>query len=189
MSDKTSPIAYGYGDTLPVYFNQSPLFEAGPAVALGGASAYAQLFGPPTQGRVSGRGGAKDPDIPQGRPYVAPPEPPKTPPETVSDLPEEILDFVRNLLPPAERLPRIVLKFAKKDDLWISGMLDKGEELAERPAVVDCPVGKGHVVLFANNPMWRWETQGSHALVWNALLNWDNLGVGSASTVSAPARK
>jgi len=68
-------------------------------------------------------------------------------------------------------------------------MLDKGEELAERPAVVDCPVGKGHVVLFANNPMWRWETQGSHALVWNALLNWDNLGVGSASTVSAPARK
>src|SRR6185295_853117 len=189
VSDKTSPIAYGYGDTLPVYFNQSPLFEAGPAVALGGASAYAQLFGPPTQGRVSGRGGMKDPDIPQGRPYVAPPEPPKTPPETVSDLPEEILDFVRNLLPPAERLPRIVLRFAKKDDLWISGMLDKGEELAERPAVVDCPVGKGHVVLFANNPMWRWETQGSHALVWNALLNWDNLGVGSASTVSAPARK
>ena len=50
-------------------------------------------------------------------------------------------------------------------------------------------MGKGHVVLFANNPMWRWETQGSHALVWNALLNWDNLGVGSASTVSAPARK
>jgi hypothetical protein len=100
VSDKTSPIAYGYGETLPVYFNQAPLFEAGPAVALGGASAYAQLFGPPTQGRVSGRGGAKDPDIPQGRAYVAPPEAPKTPPETVADLPEEILDFVRNLLPP-----------------------------------------------------------------------------------------
>jgi len=189
VSDKTSPIAYGYGDTLPVYFNQSPLFEAGPAVALGGASAYAQLFGPPTQGRVSGRGGIKDPDIPQGRPYVAPPEAPKTPPETVADLPEEILDFVRNLLPPAERLPRIVLRFAKKDDLWISGMLDKGEELAERPAVVDCPVGKGHVVLFANNPMWRWETQGSHALVWNTLLNWDNLGAGRASKAAAPANK
>jgi hypothetical protein len=185
VNDKTSPIAYGYGDTLPVYFNQSPLFEAGPAVALGGASAYAQLFGPPTQGRVSGRGGMKDPDIPQGRPYVAPPEAPKTPPETVADLPEEILDFVRNLLPPAERLPRVVLKFAKKDDLWISGMLDKGEELAEKPAVVDCPVGKGHVVLFANNPMWRWETQGSHALVWNAVLNWDNLGAGRE--IKAPA--
>jgi len=185
VTDKGSPIAYGYGDTLPVYFNQSPVLEAGPAVALGGAARYAELFGPPTQGRVSGRGGAKDPDIPQGRPYVAPPDPPKSPPETVADLPEEILDFVRNLLPPPDRLPRVVLKFAKKDDLWISGMLDKGEELAEKAAVVDCPVGKGHVVLFANNPMWRWQTQGSHALVWNALLNWDNLGVGRPA--AAPA--
>ena len=133
--------------------------------------------------------GDEGPDIPQGRPVRRAPEPPKTPPETVADLPEEILDFVRNLLPPAERLLRIVLRFAKKDDLWISGMLDKGEELAERPAVVDCPVEKGHYVLFANNPMWRWETQGSHALVWNALLNWDNLGVGRASKAAAPAAK
>ncbi len=178
VADKGSPIAYGYGDTLPVYFSQAPVLEAGPAVALGGASRFAEIFGPPTQGRVSGRGGMKDPDVPQGRPYVAPPDPPKNPPETIADIPEELLDFVRNLLPPQERLPRVVLKFAKKDDLWVSGMLEKGEELAEKAAVVDCPVGKGHVVLFANNPMWRWQTQGSHALVWNALLHWDSLGVG-----------
>jgi hypothetical protein len=38
------------------------------------------------------------------------------------------------------------------------------------------PLGTGHVVLFANNPMWRGETQGSHALVFNAILNWDHLG-------------
>jgi hypothetical protein len=55
-------------------------------------------------------------------------------------------------------------------------MLDKPEELAEKPAVIDCPLGSGHVVLFANNPMWRWETHGSHALVFNAILNWDHLG-------------
>jgi hypothetical protein len=187
--DKGSPIAYGYGDTLPVYFSQSPVLEAGPAVALGSAARFLEIFGPPTQGRVSGRGGPKDPDIPQGRPYVAPPEPAKGPPETMADIPEEILDFVRNLLPPAERLPRVVLKFAKKDDLWISGMLDKGEELAEKAAAVDCPVGKGHVVLFATNPMWRWQTQGSHALVFNAILNWDSLGVGRApaAKTAAPA--
>jgi hypothetical protein len=57
-------------------------------------------------------------------------------------------------------------------------MLDKGEELAEKPAVIDCPVGKGHVVLFAPNPMWRWQTHGSHSLVFNALMHWDQLGVG-----------
>jgi hypothetical protein len=178
VSDRTSPLAYGYGETLGVYFNQAPVFEAGPAVALGGAQRFADIFGPPTQGRVSGRGGLKDPDIPQGRPYVAPPEAPKGPPQTIADIPEELLDFVRNQLPPQERLPRVVLKFAKKEDLWISGMLEKGEELAEKPAVVDCPVGKGHVVLFAINPMWRWETHGSHPLVFNAVMNWDALDAG-----------
>jgi hypothetical protein len=176
--DRSSPIAYGYGETLAVYFNQAPVFEAGPAVALGGAQRFAEIFGPPTQGRVSGRGGPKDPDIPQGRPYVAPPDPPKGPPQSIADIPEEFLDFIRNLLPPEERLPRVVARFAKKDDLWVSGMLDKGEELADKPAVLDCPVGRGHVVLFANNPMWRWQTHGSHALVFNTVLHWDHLDAG-----------
>jgi hypothetical protein len=34
--------------------------------------------------------------------------------------------------------------------------------VAEKPAVVDVPHGKGHVVLFANNPMWRNKTMGSY---------------------------
>jgi hypothetical protein len=118
---------------------------------------------------------------------VEPPARPAGPPQTLADIPEEILDFVRNQLPAAERLPRVVMKFAKKDDLWISGMLDKGEELAEKPAVVDCPVGEGHVLLFALNPMWRWQTHGSHALVFNAVMNWDQLGAGRpAAAVEKP---
>jgi hypothetical protein len=175
VSDKASPIAYGYGDTLGVYFNQAPVLEAGPAVALGGARRFADVFGPASPGRVTGRGGPNDPDVPQGRPYVAPP-PPVRP--SGDDIPEEFAELARSLLPPRERLPRVVLKFAKKQDLWISGMLDKGEELAEKAAVVDCPVGKGHVVLFAINPMWRWQSHGSHSLVFNTILNWDSLGAG-----------
>ena len=119
------------------------------------------------------------------KPAPKPPEPPKNPPQSLSDLPEEVLDFARNLLPSNDRLPRVVARFAKKDDLWISGMLDKGEELAEKAAIVDCPVGQGHVVLFANNPMWRWQTLGSHSLVFNALLNWDSLGVGRVAAEPA----
>lgn len=189
VTDRGSPIAYGYGESLAVYFNQSPVFEAGPATALGGARRFAEIFGPPTQGRPSGRGGPKDPDIPQGRAYVAPPEPPKGAPETLADIPDELMDFVRNLLPPQDRLPRVVMKFAKVDSLWVSGMLDKGEELAEKPAVIDCPVGKGHVVLFAINPVWRWQTHGSHALVLNSLLHWDNLGAGRAAAPPAEPDK
>jgi hypothetical protein len=54
-------------------------------------------------------------------------------------------------------------------------MLENGEELAGKPAVIDAPRGRGHVLLFANNPMWRQNTQGSYALVMNAIMNWDHL--------------
>lgn len=75
--------------------------------------------------------------------------------------------------------PRVVLGFhARQDSLLVSGLLDGGSELAGRPAVVDVQVGSGHVVLFAIRPFWRWETQGSFALAFNALLNWNDLGTG-----------
>lgn len=65
-------------------------------------------------------------------------------------------------------------------------MLAGGSELANRPAIVDVPVGKGHVVMFANNPMWRHQTHGSFSLLFNAILNYDNLGVGRGG--GGPAR-
>ena len=79
---------------------------------------------------------------------------------------------------PPEARPRVVLRYADSKDLLVSGLLQGGKEIAEHPAVVDVPVEKGHVVLFSNNPVWRGETRGSYALVWNAILNWDSLGVG-----------
>ena len=44
--------------------------------------------------------------------------------------------------------------------------------------MIDAPVGKGHVVFFATNPMWRHETQGEFFLLFNACLNYNNLHVG-----------
>jgi hypothetical protein len=74
--------------------------------------------------------------------------------------------------------PRVVLEFHRRaDSLLLSGLLDGGLELAGRPAIVDVASGRGHVVLFANRPLWRWETQGSFALVFNTLLNWRHLDV------------
>ena len=76
-----------------------------------------------------------------------------------------------------QEMPRVILRFAKKD-LLLSGMLKGEKEIARRPAVIDVPVGDGHVVLFAIRPFWRWETRGSHALVFNTLLNWNDLRTG-----------
>jgi len=44
--------------------------------------------------------------------------------------------------------------------------------------LVDVPIDKGHVVVFANNPMWRGQTHGSYGFVFNAIMNFDQLGAG-----------
>jgi hypothetical protein len=71
---------------------------------------------------------------------------------------------------------RVILKFVPRaDSLLVSGLLANGQEMAGRAAVVDAPVGKGHVVLFGIRPMWRWESQGSFALLLNAVAHWNDL--------------
>ncbi len=186
FADRKSPIAYGYDAGLAVYFNQAPLLQVSALGGFGGGGGGGGGGqGGQTQGRPTGRGSATDPDVPQGRaPVVIPPVAPNA-----DGIPEEFRSQLANQLPPANMRPRIVLRFAAEKDLLVSGMLAGGSELANRPAVVDIPVGKGHVVMFANNPMWRHQTHGSFALLFNAALNYDNLGAGRAtpSRPTAPA--
>lgn len=86
--------------------------------------------------------------------------------------------------------PRVVLRFHPRvDSLLVSGLLEGGGELAGRPAVLDVQVGRGHVVLFALRPFWRWETQGSFALGFNTLLNWNDLGIGWPPPAEARQRR
>jgi hypothetical protein len=112
-------------------------------------------------------------------PQAAPP--PQRPPARPGE--EQITDEQRLQLgpffTPLQERPRVILRFARSEQgLLVSGMLAGGSELANRPAVVDVPVGRGHVVMFATNPMWRHQTQGEFFLVFNAALNFDNLGAG-----------
>lgn len=172
FADRKSPIAYGYDETLPIYFNQAPLLRVttGPGGGFGGGGGGAG--GETSAGaRETGRGKVGDPDIVQGRLPVPEPKP--------GDRASEFQGFFGAPPIPLDRRPRVVLKFnSNEKDLLISGMLSGGSELAGKPAVVDVPVGKGHVVMFANNPMWRHETQGSFFLLFNAILNYDQLSVG-----------
>jgi hypothetical protein len=81
--------------------------------------------------------------------------------------------------------PRVVLAFpSNADDMLLSGVLVGGQSLANRAQVVDAPLGQGHVVMFAIRPFWRWQTQGTFFLGFNAILNWNDLGAGRP----APAR-
>ena len=77
---------------------------------------------------------------------------------------------------------RVVLQFHEKvDSLLFSGLLVSGDELAKKAAVIDAPLGNGHVVYFAIRPFWRWQTQGSFALAFNAIANWNTLDAGRES--------
>ena len=72
----------------------------------------------------------------------------------------------------------MAVRFDEQSRLLVSGLLDGGSDIAQRPVVVDVPVGEGHVVLFANNPIYRGETIGSYFMVFNTILNFDSLDAG-----------
>jgi hypothetical protein len=169
--DNTSPIAYGYGENLSIYCNDGPIFGLS---NLSGGRPRAASDAPT---RATGRGTPDDPDTPQNRVYVEPPPEPKAEPWQALPLTDEQRRNGISVIPPRFR-PRVVLRYADAKDLLVSGLLDGGAEIAQRAAVIDVPMDRGHIVLFSNNPVWRAETHGSYFLVFNAILNFDNLNAG-----------
>ncbi len=173
LVDDASPIAYGYGDTTAVYGDNPPVFTV--SNMAGGRGGF--RFGGDNARRPTGRGTADDQDQPEGRPPAAIPEPPKVEAWQATPVTDEQLRNGVNVIPPDQR-PRVVMRWGDARDLLVSGLLDGGSEIAQRPMVVDVPVTRGHVVLFANNPIWRGETHGSYAMVFNTILNFDSLDAG-----------
>ena len=172
MVDAASPIAYGYGDSLSVYCFNGPIFNVSNVAGGGGGRR-----GGAGQ-RATGRGTVDDPDVVQGRPPAELPEPP---PQVevweAAPIPEEQRRNLVGLIPPDQR-PRVILRWGNASELLVSGLLDGGDEIAQHAAVIDSPLDRGHVILFSNNPFWRGQTSGSYSLVWNVLMNFDNLNAG-----------
>jgi hypothetical protein len=184
ISDMIHPIGYGYDRNLAVYYKGSPIFETGIKAAIG-MEIEDIAGGGAGAGRPSGRGGPKDTDIIQGRAQKA-----EKTPNIAMGIPAEAKEIFDLYMPPDLNSIRTVVRFDAADKLLVSGMLEGAEEIAGKPAVVDAPVGKGHVVFFAINPMWRHETLGSYFLLFNAILNYRNLDAGRAMPPPpAPATK
>jgi hypothetical protein len=176
LVDAESPVAYGMTDNLaifasnPLIFNVSNMAGGGGRGGRGGGGAGARE-------RPTGRGTADDVDLPEGRAPAEVPEEPHAELWQATPLTDEQLRNGINVIPPAQR-PRVILRYANANELLVSGLLDNGGELAQHAAVIDSPLGEGHVLLFSNNPFWRTETKGSYFLVFNAILNFDNLNAG-----------
>jgi hypothetical protein len=170
--DSASPIAYGYGERVSIYAFDGPIFNVSNSVAGRGVRRAAD-----ERQRPTGRGTIDDPDLPQGRPETELPEDPRVEAWQATPVTDEQLRNGVNIIPPPQR-PRVIFRYGEARDLLVSGLLDAGSEIAQRPMVIDAPYGRGHVILFSNNPVWRGETQGSYFMVLNAILNFDNLDAG-----------
>jgi len=175
ISDAFSPVVYGYERDKPlgVYFNRGPVIETGIAASMGMTSDDMREMGD-VAGKPSGRGTPRDPDVAQGR--VAKVDIKGGGTGMEGDI-KEAFDMY---LPRDLRSIRVLLRFDAANKLLVSGLLENGDDLANKAAVIDAPLGAGHIVFFAINPMWRLETQGSIPLLLNAVLNYRNLQAGSA---------
>ncbi len=81
---------------------------------------------------------------------------------------------------------KVVVRWSQNaDSLLISGLIAGGGEMAGRAAVVDAPVGSGHVILMGTRPWYRWQNQGAMALAFNAIANWNALGGTPAGATNA----
>jgi hypothetical protein len=167
--DHDSRIADGYAERLALYSAYGQSFTVSNL-----ATGSEHLPNKDDYDRPTGRGGPHDEDIPQGRGFAEPPELPEAKPWQALPLNAEQERNNPFVIPPDQR-PRVIVRYAEARDLLISGLLDGADEIAEHAAVVDARYGSGHVLLFANNPIWRGETIGAYRLVFNAIVHHDEL--------------
>ncbi len=194
IADRKSPIAYGYdGTQLPVYFNQAPVLSvSGGGGGVGGAgaggaspsqnitpmatrlqlspwerdSADAEASTRPARGAGAGAAGA----------------------DTVGATRAGVAPISPAAAAAAAARPRVILQFpANERDILLSGTLLNGQGLTNRAQVVDAKLGNGHVVMFGIRPFWRWQTQGTYFLGFNAILNWNDLDAGRAAAADGVA--
>ena len=179
--DRDSPVAFGYGAGVPVISANGMFFNVSNTLGNRGG----RVLMDPYSERPTGRGSVDDSDLPTGRKITEAETLVKQQPWEAKKLNEEEMRNNLSLIP-AELRPSVILRFSDGKSLLLDGLLDKGGTIAEHAVVVDAHLGQGNVLLFGNNPVYRGETVGSYAMVFNAILNYQHL----AHTVApAPSEK
>ena len=90
-------------------------------------------------------------------------------------------------LPLTDEKSEVLMQFPGGEKSVMSGLMRGANQLHDNPAIVEVPVGKGQVLLYATNPVYRWETFGEYNMVFNALMNYDDLKVAPATAAEPTA--
>jgi hypothetical protein len=70
---------------------------------------------------------------------------------------------------------QILAQFTGGERGVLSGLMRSPGEISKKPAIVDVPVGKGRVLIFATNPCYRWQNHGEFAMLFNAILHYNDI--------------
>ena len=80
----------------------------------------------------------------------------------------------------------VLMEFPGGKKSVMSGFMKSADEVKDRPAIINMPVGAGRVLMFATNPIWRWQNLGEFRMLYNAVLNWKQPGAAAAAPPPPP---
>jgi hypothetical protein len=86
---------------------------------------------------------------------------------------------------PNDERKEILMQFPGNPSSVLSGLMRGVAETRNRPAVVDVPVGQGHVVMFATNPAYRWQNLGEFTMLANSILHFNDYPKAEAAAPSS----
>ncbi len=69
----------------------------------------------------------------------------------------------------------VLMRYPGGDKSVLSGLFNGADEIKGRAAIVRTAVGKGQIILFTTNPIWRWQNVGEFRMMFNTILNYKNL--------------
>ena len=72
----------------------------------------------------------------------------------------------------------VLARYVGGDSAVLSGLMVGADNLKGKAFAVDVPRafnGKGRVVMFANNPIYRWQNHGEFNMVFNSIINWNDV--------------
>lgn len=80
----------------------------------------------------------------------------------------------------------VLAQFVGGESSVLSGLMVGADNIRGRAFAVDIPNaynGRGRVLMFANNPIYRWQNHGEFNMVFNSIVNWNDIPRPAAPTV------
>jgi hypothetical protein len=72
----------------------------------------------------------------------------------------------------------VLAEYVGGESSVLSGLMVGADNLKGKAFAVDIPKahnGNGRVIMFANNPIYRWQNHGEFNMIFNSILNWDDV--------------